>query len=88
MFAGRCLDERERRHLLSGKPTYGSAEWSPIVCACFGVNAAEIRATVSSGRAASVEDIGRSLRAGSNCGSCVPELRRLLRAETGGEALA
>jgi assimilatory nitrate reductase catalytic subunit len=24
------------------------------------------------------EDIGRTLRAGTNCGSCIPELRRII----------
>jgi assimilatory nitrate reductase catalytic subunit len=30
-------------------------------------------------RLTSVAEIGRSLQAGTNCGSCIPELKKLLR---------
>ncbi len=53
-------------------------ESEPVVCACFGVNARDIRAAVEDGRACSVTDISRVLGAGSNCGSCLPELKRLI----------
>ena len=33
---------------------------------------------VAGGGATSVEDIGRTLRAGTNCGSCLPELKRII----------
>jgi assimilatory nitrate reductase catalytic subunit len=33
---------------------------------------------LSSGEATSVGDIGQALRAGTNCGSCLPELRRIV----------
>src|SRR4029077_620646 len=50
----------------------------PLVCACFGVGLNVIRAALASGRAASVEQIGVALRAGTNCGSCLPELKRIV----------
>jgi NAD(P)H-nitrite reductase large subunit len=50
----------------------------PIVCACFSVGLATIRATIQSGTATSVEAIGQALRAGTNCGSCLPELKRIV----------
>jgi assimilatory nitrate reductase catalytic subunit len=49
----------------------------PLVCACFAVGLAEIQNTVASG-AATVENIGKALRAGTNCGSCLPELRKIV----------
>ncbi|WP_431272427.1 molybdopterin dinucleotide binding domain-containing protein [Dankookia sp. P2] len=49
------------------------------VCACFGVGVATIRAAILDRRLASVAEIGAALGAGTNCGSCVPELRELLR---------
>ncbi len=49
----------------------------PIVCACFGVARDAVRKAVSGG-ATSVADIGRTLRAGTNCGSCLPELKRII----------
>jgi len=49
----------------------------PIVCACFGVGADAICDAVRAG-ATSPADIGRTLAAGTNCGSCLPELKRLV----------
>jgi assimilatory nitrate reductase catalytic subunit len=37
-----------------------------------------IREKIESGEAATVEEIGKLLRAGTNCGSCVPELKRIV----------
>jgi assimilatory nitrate reductase catalytic subunit len=50
----------------------------PIVCACFQVGLAAVRAAVNCGAAKTVADIGRSLQAGTNCGSCLPELKRII----------
>ncbi|MTI13510.1 molybdopterin-dependent oxidoreductase [Sansalvadorimonas verongulae] len=49
----------------------------PTVCACFGVGENTICEGIDSGLD-SVEAIGRELKAGTNCGSCVPELKRYL----------
>ena len=38
-----------------------------------------IRGALRSGAAANVEDIGKALRAGTNCGSCLPELKRIVQ---------
>jgi assimilatory nitrate reductase catalytic subunit len=53
-------------------------ESEPIVCACFGVGVEAVRSAVQSGAVRSIDDIGKTLRAGSNCGSCLPELKRML----------
>jgi len=50
----------------------------PVVCACFGVGVEAVRKAVASGAACTVADLGRTLRAGTNCGSCLPELKRML----------
>jgi assimilatory nitrate reductase catalytic subunit len=55
-------------------------ETGPLVCTCFGVGLTAIRNALTSRAAASVEDIGRALKAGTNCGSCLPELRKILKA--------
>ena len=57
-------------------------ETGPVICACFGVGLAAIREAVAEGAAMSVADIGRLLRAGTNCGSCMPELRRIIERVT------
>ena len=43
------------------------------------MSAERIRAAIASGAATSVEDIGALLKAGTNCGSCIPELKGFLR---------
>jgi assimilatory nitrate reductase catalytic subunit len=77
LFAAPMLNERERRTLLSGRNANGVADTGPLICACFGVGLSTIREAILSG-AASVSDIGKKLRAGTNCGSCVPELRGII----------
>jgi len=68
--------------VLSGKTTAGPADPGPLICACFGVGPNVIRDCIASGVAASVEDdIGAALRAGTNCGSCLPELKRVVQRE-------
>jgi len=52
-----------------------------IVCSCFDVSEAEIRAAVAGG--ARLEELQSRLRCGTECGSCVPELRRLVTEAVG-----
>jgi assimilatory nitrate reductase catalytic subunit len=49
----------------------------PLVCTCFEVSRVAITSAIAAG-ADSVEQLGRQLRCGTNCGSCVPELRGLI----------
>jgi assimilatory nitrate reductase catalytic subunit len=53
----------------------------PVVCACFSVGAGRIRNAVASGTAATVAEIGQATRAGTNCGSCLPELKQIIAQE-------
>ena len=78
LFEGGVLADRERRVLLSGRGSDGLAETGPVICACYGVGLAAIRKAIATGVAASVADIGRTLRAGTNCGSCLAELRTIV----------
>jgi assimilatory nitrate reductase catalytic subunit len=80
MFAAEDLGATERKLLLSGRDASGVADAGPTICACFGVGFATIRDLVISGEASSAEAIGASLKAGTNCGSCVPELRKIVAA--------
>jgi assimilatory nitrate reductase catalytic subunit len=77
-FAESQLEGATRRAVLSAQAAGGRVEHGPIVCACFGVGLSAIRDAITSGRAASVEALGSALRAGTNCGSCRPELKTLL----------
>jgi assimilatory nitrate reductase catalytic subunit len=78
LFEVEALGDAQRRAVLSGKSTDGIADPGPLICACFGVGLNVIRAAIESGAAANVDDIGRALRAGTNCGSCLPELKRIV----------
>jgi assimilatory nitrate reductase catalytic subunit len=77
LFAAPALSDDQRRMLLSGKSADGLANAGPIVCACFGVGRTTICNAIAAG-AASATKIGAQLKAGTNCGSCIPELKRLI----------
>jgi assimilatory nitrate reductase catalytic subunit len=75
LFEADTIAERERQTLLSGRN--GLPDAGPLVCCCFAVGLADIQKAVASG-ATSVEKVGKLLRAGTNCGSCLPELRKIV----------
>ncbi len=77
LFAGGALSDDARRMLLSGKSADGLASAGPIVCACFGVGRTTICDAIAAG-AGSAAEIGVQVKAGTNCGSCIPELKRLV----------
>ncbi|WP_091298477.1 nitrate reductase [Gemmobacter aquatilis] len=64
--------------LLAGQPGADRPDPGAIVCSCFGVGVNTIAAAVASGQCLSVAAIGAALKAGTNCGSCRPELARLV----------
>ncbi len=78
LFEADTLGEHERRALLSGRPSAGARAIGPVVCTCFGVGLITIREALASRAATSVEQIGEVLRAGTNCGSCLPELKKIV----------
>jgi assimilatory nitrate reductase catalytic subunit len=77
LFEAESLGDAQRRAVLSGKSTDGIADPGPVVCACFGVGLNVIRAAIAEG-AVNTDEIGKALRAGTNCGSCLPELKRIV----------
>jgi assimilatory nitrate reductase catalytic subunit len=59
-----------------------AADVQPVrktVCVCFGVDHAQIEQAIRAGRLTSAPEIGKVLKAGTNCGSCIPELKEILR---------
>jgi assimilatory nitrate reductase catalytic subunit len=72
-----------RRLLKSRVSGYYMSETEAVVCACFQVGIEAVRQAVACGESRSVEDIGRKLGAGTNCGSCLPELKRIFERELG-----
>jgi assimilatory nitrate reductase catalytic subunit len=49
-----------------------------VVCACFNVEANTLTQAIQQRRFINTAEIGAALQAGSNCGSCLPELQKLL----------
>jgi assimilatory nitrate reductase catalytic subunit len=76
-FARDAIPPAERRALLAGRALDGAADEGPIVCVCHQIGRKRIEAAIAAG-AETADAIGDGTRAGTNCGSCVPELRRLL----------
>ncbi|NEU13386.1 molybdopterin-dependent oxidoreductase [Methylobacterium sp. BTF04] len=74
-FAADALEPASRRALLSGRAETASA--GPTICACHGVGLDVITGVIAAG-AGTVEAVGAACKAGTNCGSCIPELRKLL----------
>lgn len=63
--------------LLAGRAGAGRPDPGAIICACFDVGVNQIIAAIGEG-AATVEAIGTALNAGTNCGSCRPEIKALI----------
>jgi assimilatory nitrate reductase catalytic subunit len=80
LFEADAVAEGPRRTLLSGLSSDGIEDAGPIICACFGVGLNVIRRAIASEALTSAEEIGKALRAGTNCGSCLPELRKIVQA--------
>jgi assimilatory nitrate reductase catalytic subunit len=76
LFTQERITLTDRRALLTGRPATGAMP-EPPVCVCFGVGAGAIRRAIAAG-CHDVEAIGAATRAGTNCGSCRPEIRSLL----------
>ncbi len=83
LFSRDTLSDAERMSLLAGKPGRGMEDAGPVVCACFGVGRHTLEKAIAEQGLNSVEAIGSCLNAGTNCGSCIPELRELLAGRSG-----
>jgi assimilatory nitrate reductase catalytic subunit len=80
LFARPALTAMDRTRLLAGRaPETEGADDGPIVCSCHGVGRNKITAAARSRPACSVADIGKSTGAGTGCGSCLPEIKEILR---------
>jgi assimilatory nitrate reductase catalytic subunit len=83
LFAKEALGEGDRLALLAGRPLHSiDADQGPLVCSCFGVRRAAIAAAIEKDGLETSAEVGACLKAGTNCGSCLPEIRALLAAAT------
>jgi assimilatory nitrate reductase catalytic subunit len=69
----------DRRALLSGRAPVPLPAVGRIVCSCFNVGVNQLASAVAAG-CNSLEAIGTTLRAGTNCGSCRSEIRTIIDA--------
>ena len=76
---GARLTEGEIRGLLLAGRARGGADCGPLVCACHGVSRGAIEDALRAG-ANDAATVGSMTRAGTNCGSCLPEIRRMVAA--------
>ncbi|CAA7611593.1 Nitrate reductase [Candidatus Terasakiella magnetica] len=85
-FGRAIIDGTERVTLLAGAPPGGDRGRDKIVCACFQVGLEAIRSTIAEHRLSTAAEVGAMLKAGTNCGSCVPEIRAILSGMTAEKA--
>ncbi|MCB1772220.1 MAG: molybdopterin-dependent oxidoreductase, partial [Gammaproteobacteria bacterium] len=78
LFRREHIDVSERARLLRGTPPKGQQDAGAVVCSCFSVGINTLTRAIREQDLATPEAIGAALNAGTNCGSCVPELRRLI----------
>ncbi len=64
--------------VLSGRSGNDVPDAGPILCSCFSVGVNTILTAIETDGLTSVEQIGDALQAGTNCGSCRPEIATLL----------
>ncbi len=67
-----------RLALLAGRAPAGGTDIGAIVCSCFRIGEIAIHKAIESG-CTSAEALGAALKCGTNCGSCIPELKALIR---------
>ncbi len=77
-FNMESINDESRNRLLSLRRMDGLPDRGPTVCACFSVGLNEITGLIQSGKAATPEEIGAILKAGTNCGSCIPEMKGII----------
>ncbi|MFN2378303.1 MAG: molybdopterin-dependent oxidoreductase [Candidatus Binatia bacterium] len=80
LFAKAALADTDRMALLAGAPLDRVEDASPLVCSCFSVRRAAITGAIQKEGLTTTAGIGACLKAGTNCGSCLPELRSLIAA--------
>jgi assimilatory nitrate reductase catalytic subunit len=80
LFNQIVIDPADLAGLLTARPPKGAAaNTGRTVCACFSVGEKTILNAIQQQGLDSVEAVGVCLKAGTGCGSCVPEIRRLLK---------
>ncbi len=75
---GSASDPLDPITILAGVTPAGTRSKGAIICACHSVGLTTLTTAIATHKLTSVDAIGRALKAGTGCGSCIPELKRLL----------
>jgi assimilatory nitrate reductase catalytic subunit len=77
---GTRIEPEMRTGMLVGNPDRLTAQSAsgPTVCTCFGVGLHTLHRAIADQLLTSLAEIGTIMRAGTNCGSCIPELKAIL----------
>ena len=78
LFSSEPLDNSDRVSILSGKSAIAMPDQGPIICSCFAVGLNTIKQAIEEQGMVTAEQIGEALRAGTNCGSCKPEIQKII----------
>ena len=71
---------QQRLALLAGLAAGGKAPTGAMICSCFAVGEIAIVDAVRQG-CHSVQQLGAQLKCGTNCGSCIPELKKIIASQ-------
>ena len=72
------LPDAAGTEVLTGRPPADVPDPGPVICSCFGIGINTIISAIETQHLMTVEAIGVALEAGTNCGSCRPELAAIL----------
>ncbi len=77
-YVAGLLGSAPEMSVLAGRPGLDQPDPGATICACFDVGVNTIADAIATKGLMTVDALGAALRAGTNCGSCRPELRALI----------
>lgn len=80
LFQRKRLSATQRKALVAGQAMSSSSQQGPLVCSCFKVGHKRIIDTIQAENITDEKQLTACLKAGGNCGSCLPEIRGLIKA--------
>ncbi|MBP6114459.1 MAG: molybdopterin-dependent oxidoreductase [Acinetobacter sp.] len=79
LFKRERISAMHRKALLAGQAMSMSNNDGPLVCSCFKVGKNKIIQTIKDNNINNEKQVTACLKAGGNCGSCLPEIRGLIK---------
>ena len=78
LFQKARLSSRDRMAILAGAPLGSTNDAGALVCSCFKVGKNTILKAIKEKNLTTPKQVTACVKAGGNCGSCVPEIRGLI----------